>query len=72
MLSRNVEERPSSSACLKDQWFSSIVSQYSHQKGEEKATDMTLNQNVESSRTRCRLQAPLSLYMNIEEEDFLR
>ena len=67
LLSRNIEERPSSYSCKKDSWLSSLSMSTASKKGEENMCDKTLQIIREPTRSKCRLQAQLSLDVNLQE-----
>ena len=69
MLERNIEKRPNSFTCIRDNWFSTLYSSSVSRKGENGLADKTLQLNRESASTKCRLQAALSLNVDLEESD---
>lgn len=67
MLSRNIEERPSSCSCLRHPWLSSIFSSSTLIKTENKLSDKTFQVRREPTSTKCRLQAKMSFEMRISK-----
>ena len=69
MLERSVEKRPNSFTCIRDSWFSTLYSSSVSRKGDNGLADKTLQMNRESASTKCRLQAALSLNVDLDESD---
>ena len=68
MLSRNIEERPSSCSCLRHPWLSSMYSSSALKKTENKLNEKTFQGKREPTSTKCRLQACLSLRSDDSDE----
>ena len=60
MLSKNIEERPSSTACLMDSWFNPLNLKKEESKVDERV-NATIEIEKESAVTRYRLREVMSL-----------
>lgn len=61
MLSKNVEERPSSCTLIRDPWFSPLYSSSAKKKIEVNLNDRTMKVEKEPKSTKYRLPAMMSL-----------